>query len=137
MGICGYPRASAMGLGMAITSGVSWRDLGTSGPDTATMGGWPATRRCSSRIAPHALEAGDQTVGRGPLAASSGQPWVKSCSATPDDVLWTRTKAHGLADLAADEVLKRRARSVSRSIFSGDEATSTAVQPLGTDAPDP
>ena len=85
------------------------------------------------RIAPQALDAGDQITGRGPLVASSGQPSVSSDIPTPDDVRLTRTNAHRPPGLDSSEALKVRARSVSSSTFSGDTAMSMAAHPLGTD----
>ena len=72
-------------------------------------------------------------TGRGPLVASSGQPSTSSDIPTPDDLRWTRTKAHRPPGLASSDELKVRARSVSSSTFSGDTAMSMAVQPLGMD----
>ena len=58
----GQPSASAIGLGMAMTSGVIMNGV----PLLAIAGSpWSASRW--SRIAPQALDAGDQMTGAGPL----------------------------------------------------------------------
>ena len=85
-------------------------------------------------MAPQALDAGDQITGLAPLVASSGQPSASSCIASPEDLRSTRTKVQP-PSLAAGEALNRRARSVNSSTFSGDDATSTVVQPLGAACP--
>src|SRR3989442_8739108 len=70
IGVVGHPKASAMGRGMAITSGVSWKGLASLG----AMGGWPWSARRWLTTAPHDDAAGDQITGLGPLVASSGHP---------------------------------------------------------------
>src|SRR5258708_5773586 len=64
IGACGQPSASAMGRGMAMVSGVLWSDLASSG----AIAGWLLACRASLRTPPHALPAGDQITGWGPLA---------------------------------------------------------------------
>src|SRR5437868_14765182 len=56
IGVAGYPRASAIGRGMAITSGVSWIGFASEG----ASGGWPWSVRRWLTIAPHDDAAGDQ-----------------------------------------------------------------------------
>src|SRR4051812_44878112 len=112
---------------MAMTSGVRMN-----GFDAGAWAGWPATESFWLRMAPHALDAGDQITGLAPLVASSGQPSASSCMASPEDFRSTRTNEQP-PSLAALDPLNRRARSVNSSTFSGDEATSTVVQPLGAD----
>ena len=53
--------ASAIGFGMAMTSGVSMK-----GVPSPAIGPSPASVRRWSTMAPQALDAGDQTTGRGP-----------------------------------------------------------------------
>src|SRR5215213_2244447 len=113
MGVFGQPSASAMGRGMAMTRGVRMN-----GRDAGACAGRPATESLWLRIAPHALEAGDQMTGFVPLLASSGQPSERSCMASPEDLRSTRTNEQP-PSLAADDPLNRRARSVNSSTFSG------------------
>src|SRR5262245_65627659 len=93
---------------------------------------WAA--RCWLATSPHALAAGDQITGRGPLALGSGQLSVSSDAASPDDFFVTRTAMHSPSTLAS-ESLNRLARSVMRSIFSGDAAMSTVMQSAAAAAP--
>src|SRR5687768_7151880 len=120
-----------MGRGMAMTSGVRMN-----GRDAGACAGRPATESFWLRMAPQALDAGDQITGFVPLLASSGQPSARSCIASPDDLRSTRTNVQP-PSLAAGELLNRRARSVNSSTFSGDDATSTVVQFLGAVCPSP
>src|SRR5207248_2895613 len=62
----------------------------------------------------------------------SCQPLRSNCSPPPDATRWTRTKAHDPPTLADFDLLKLAASVVRRSSFSGEEATSMAVQPPGT-----
>src|SRR5205085_704736 len=125
MGFDGQPSAVAIGRGMAMTSGVSMNGLAA-----GAIAGWPASRRFWLRMAAHALDAGDQTTGRGPLP--SGQPSASSCMAAPDAFVSTRTNEHlPSTRLSDEESLKRLARSVRRSDFSDETAMSTVVQPFG------
>src|SRR5207244_2217192 len=87
IGVAGQPRASAMGRGMAITSGVSWMGLAALGASA----GCPWSVRRSLTTAPQDDAAGDQITGRGPLAGSSGQPEDSRSAAAPDDLLSTFT----------------------------------------------
>src|SRR5687767_5304880 len=116
---------------MAMTSGVRMNGL-----DAGAFAGRPATESFWLRMAPQALDAGDQMTGLAPLLASSGQPSASSCIASPEDFRSTRTNVHP-PSFAAAELLKRRARSVNSSTFSGDDATSTVVQFLGAVCPSP
>ena len=84
-----------MGLGMAMTSGVS-------------MNGRPAgasVRPASSlTMAAQPLAAGDQMTGWGPLASGSGQPCSRSLAAAPEALRVTRTETHWSPTLALDGV---------------------------------
>src|SRR5215211_3640441 len=83
----GQPTASAIGLGMAMTSGA----LTTDGASPSAMiDGWSVpTRRCRSRVTqPEA--AGVHTSGRGPSAASF-QPLASACIAAPELLACTMT----------------------------------------------
>src|SRR5437870_4039839 len=130
MDVVGQPRASAIGLGMAITRGVSCRDLALAG----TMGRWPLSARRWLTTAPHELAAGDQITGRGPLVASSGQPLASRSAATPEDLFSTFTSQPFLP--AAALSLNWLASLVSSSTFSGELATST-MHPLPLLLPPP
>src|SRR5687767_7633301 len=54
MGVAGYPRASAIGLGMAITSGVTMNGLASAG----AIGASPRSVSRWLRMAPHDAAAG-------------------------------------------------------------------------------
>src|SRR5512132_3531313 len=82
----GQPSASAIGRGIAITSGDA-AIRGTSGGTRLGLSA-PAPRCCSSVTQPE--EAGDQTSGRGPSAASF-QPLASAAMAAPDDLVVTLT----------------------------------------------
>src|SRR3954451_20218292 len=112
---------------MAMNSGGRMKDFAG-----AAMGCCPAPASFWLRIEPHALLAGDQTMGRGPLAGSSGQPAARRLMPVPELTFWTRTSAHPPGTLAPLLPLNRLAMSVRRSNFSGDVARSTATQPFGT-----
>ncbi|MEI2698294.1 MAG: hypothetical protein V9E94_08070 [Microthrixaceae bacterium] len=86
IGWSGYPSASAIGSGMAMTSGVSMKGVGSAG----AMGSSPASLRRWFRIVPHELAAGDQITGRGPSAASS-HPSVRAVAAPPEALERTST----------------------------------------------
>src|SRR5437763_10479345 len=87
IGVAGHPSASAIGLGMAITRGVTWMGLASAG----AIAGWPWSARRWLTTAPHDDAAGDHTTGRGPFAGSSGQPEASRSAAAPDDLLSTFT----------------------------------------------
>src|SRR5439155_19704843 len=88
-------------------------------------------------ICPHELAAGDQMTGLGPSVASS-QFEYSNCAAAPDDFFCGRTKMQSLPSLASGDLLNDLARSVMRSIFSGDTDMSTTTQSPGSprSAPD-
>ena len=85
----GYPSASAMGLGIAITSGVSMNRV-----EGSVMGASPLSISRWLTTAPHALAAGDQITGCGPLASGSGHPAERSAAPAPDALLRGRTNTH-------------------------------------------
>src|SRR5689334_4723408 len=122
-----------MGLGMAMTSGVSMNDWASDG----TVAGWPASARRWSTTAPQALLDGDQMVGLGPSAASSGQPRARLVAAAPDDTVFTFTNAQPPAPafLAVADELNSAASVVMRSSFSGETVTWTTAHPLGASPP--
>src|ERR1700730_7364614 len=122
-GVFGYPSASAIGFGIAMTSGVSW-----SGVPAGAIAFLPASARRLFTTRPHAPEAGDHAAGRGPLAFGFGQSSASNDAASPDDFDTTCTLMHWPSRLARSESLKRLARSVSRSTFSGDTCMSTVMQ---------
>src|SRR5215212_4598081 len=97
-GVSGYPRASAMGSGMAMTSGVSMN-----GSLSGAMAEPPSSVRRWFNTAPHALEAGDHTTGRGP-STSSSQPSYSNVVDAPEDLAWGRTNTH-LPPTSASESL--------------------------------
>src|SRR3954453_1865050 len=66
MGLPGYPRASAIGLGMAIVSGVTMN-----GSPVVMMGSWPESMSRWFTTPPQLLAAGDQIAGLGPSVLSS------------------------------------------------------------------
>ena len=78
IGVSGHPRASAIGWGMAMTSGVSMNGV-PAGASSA-----PA-RSLTMPAQPDA--AGDQITGRVPLASGFGQPSTMSWAAPPDALL--------------------------------------------------
>src|SRR5687768_7555671 len=82
IGVSGQPSASAIGRGMAITSGVTMNGLASG----SVMARPPLAVRRWFTTAPHERAAGDQITGRGPFAASSGQPLVSRSAPTPDDM---------------------------------------------------
>src|ERR687887_977506 len=82
----GQPSASAIGRGIAITSGDA-AILGTSG-GTRLGRSLPRPRCCSRVTQPD--EAGDQTSGRGPSLASF-HPLASAAMAAPDDLVVTLT----------------------------------------------
>src|SRR5262245_8450832 len=84
----GQPRASAIGLGMAITSGVWAIDGRSLGIGSARS---LAAVRCRTSTV-HEDEAGDQTSGRGPSASS--QLRLSASAAAPEDLAVTRTSTH-------------------------------------------
>src|SRR5688572_5979719 len=127
MGVSGHPRAWAMGRGMAITSGVSMNDLAPAGATALS----PLLASCWFTTAPQELAAGDQMTGFGPSAASSVQPLTSAVAPAPEDLRCTRTTTQPPSRAPSLE-LKVAASSVSSSTFSGELATSTAAQPLGT-----
>src|SRR3954468_3722062 len=85
IGFAGQPRASAMGRGMAMTSGVTWIGLASTG----ATAGWPVSALRWLPPPPHDAAAGDHTTGLGPFAGSSGQPWTNRSAAAPDDLFCT------------------------------------------------
>src|SRR5437773_12520936 len=95
----------------------------------------PCAARALLRTAPHADAAGDQITGFGALTCPSGQSSTSNCSAWPDDTLLTATPKQVPPIFACFDELNDLARSLNRAIFSGDEATSTRVQPPGTSPP--
>ena len=124
-GVCGYPRASAIGRGIAITSGVSMNDL----PGVVTYAALPPSARRWSSTAPQVLADGDQMTGRGPFTLGFGQSAASNDAAAPDDCFCTLTRTQLPPALASLESSKRFARSVSSSSFSGDVAIGTVTQP--------
>ena len=72
----------AIGAGIAITSGVTMNDTGSSG----AIGASPASASRWFKIAPQLDAAGDQITGRGPSTAScaSVQPSARRVVAPPD-----------------------------------------------------
>ncbi len=126
MSASGQPSASAMGWGMAMTSGVTMK-----GCPSPTIGGSPASLSRSLRTGPHVLAAGDHTTGRGPSACSS-QPPASACMAPPDALRCGRTKTQRPFDSARSLSLNSRASSVRSAIFSDDTAMSTVMQSPGS-----
>ena len=83
----GHPNATAIGLGIAMTSGVVAMDGGLTDP---MRSGLSATEVfCRSRPVQE-LAAGDQTSGRGPSTDSS-QPRARASAAPPLALLVTST----------------------------------------------
>ncbi len=89
-GVSGQPRVSAIGLGMAMTSGVRAIE-GRAAPPTRS-GASRAVVRWRSRPVQE-LAAGDHTSGRGPSTRSS-QPRPSASVAPPLALLVTTTRAH-------------------------------------------
>ena len=118
----GQPSASAIGRGMAMTSGEDTIDALSAGK----MSGWSASRASSRAISIQALDAGLQTSGRGPSTASS-QPRASASAAAPEDGRVTSTQEHDPATsrLAA---LYSPANVLTIACFSGEEATTSCVQ---------
>src|SRR5436309_14497223 len=83
-GVAGQPRASAIGRGMAMTSGVSWMGLASAG----AIAGWPWSARRWLTTAPHEDAAGDQITGPGAFVASSAHPVASRSAAAPVHLLW-------------------------------------------------
>src|SRR3954447_15960709 len=65
-GFSGYPSASAIGFGIAMTSGVTMN-----GSPDVTIGSCPLSVRRWLTTWPHELAAGDHTTGLGPSVDSS------------------------------------------------------------------
>src|SRR5881394_73566 len=70
IGVFGHPRASAIGRGMAMTSGVRMNGRGLVG----AMGAWPCDASASFSTPPQAAAAGVQITGWGLSVADDGQP---------------------------------------------------------------
>jgi hypothetical protein len=88
-GFAGQPSASAIGFGIAITSGVCAIDGVSAG--TRSPLSWAAVRCRSSAVQDD--DAGLHTSGRGPSTRSS-QPRASASVAPPDafEVTWTSTQ---------------------------------------------
>src|SRR2546423_3934771 len=86
--VLGHPNASAMGRGMAKTSGVSM-----SARYSPVMGGWPRSDSRWFSTDPQAPPAGGPMFGGGPSRGGS-PPAAQACSPAPDDFLLIRTKTH-------------------------------------------
>src|SRR3954470_20281630 len=104
-----------MGLGMAMTSGVSWKGLASAG----AIGGWPWSARGWFSTPPHDEAAGDQITGRGLLTWLSGHPFASRSAPAPEETFSILTVAHPFW-CAAGLSLKLRASWVRRSNFSGE-----------------
>src|SRR2546421_2545189 len=87
-GVDGQPSARAIGLGMAITSGLKARCETVSG----NIGAMSPCKRWRKSTT-HADDAGDQTWGAGPSSFSS-QPRARACSAAPDAIEITLAWTH-------------------------------------------
>jgi hypothetical protein len=87
--LSGQPSASAIGFGMAMTSGVCAIDGVSAG--TRSPLSWAAVRCCSSTDQDR--DAGVQTSGRGPSTCSF-QPRASASMAPPEalEVTWTSTQ---------------------------------------------
>src|SRR3954468_3384673 len=132
MGVPGQPSAWAIGRGMAKVSGVRMAGLASA----AAMAGCPCPDSALFSTPPHAEAAGVQMTGLATVVADSGHPAASCCSAAPDDTLSTCTLTQPTpAGLASFDLLKAVASVVIRSNFSGDDATSTWVQPPPADEP--
>ena len=118
IGLAGQPRASAIGLGMAMTSGVCMNDRPAGASVRPTF--WLT-------MAAQPLAAGDQMTGAGPFVPGSGQPCSSRVAAAPEDFRATRTATQRSPTLAP-ESLNVSARSVSSVTFSGETAMSTITQ---------
>src|SRR5690606_40066781 len=115
-----------MGLGMAITNGVSMNDTAS----WLTMGGLPSVDSRWFTMAPQLVDAGDQISGCSP--SSAGQPRTIASAAPPDALEYGRTKAQPPSMSASSDPLKSWASAVMRSIFSDDTAMSTTAQSPGS-----
>ena len=122
IGSSGHPRASAIGSGMAMTSGVSMN-----GVPSPAMGSSPCWASRWSTMAPQPLKAGDQMTGRGP-SASSSHPSTSNAAPRPEDFDCGSTTTHCPSTSARSDWLKVPARSVNSSIFSGETAMSMTAQ---------
>src|SRR4051812_12467902 len=129
IGVAGHPSAWAIGLGIAIASGVTCIGLASVG----AIAGWPWSARRWLTTPPQDDAAGDQTTGRVP---SSGQLDDSRFAAAPEDLLWTLTVVHPLS-WAALLLLKSLASCVRSDTFSGELATLTVVHPLPPALPPP
>src|SRR3954447_7366694 len=127
IGVLGQPSASAIGRGMAITSGVRMKGRGLVG----ATGGCPLGARALLITAPHAEAAGVQITGCGASVSAVVHPCSRNCSPAPELTLATRTNEHLPLTFDCFDLLKSPASLVSRSNFSGEDATSTTVHPLG------
>src|SRR6185369_8908503 len=116
-----------MGFGIAMTSGVSMK-----GFDGSVIGAWPASISRWFTTAPHALAAGDQITGCGPLVPGSGHPAASNAAPAPDALLFGRTNTHLSPTFAWSEPLNSFASWVMSVIFSGDGAMSTTMQSPGS-----
>ena len=131
MPLPGQPSASAIGFGIATTSGAF--AIGCGSP-SGTIDALSALALTRSRLTqPNA--AGDQTSGRGPSTASF-QPLASASLATPDDLLFTTTSTQCPATVRP---LYAFADSCMMPNFSGDETTFsvTASDPLHFGAASP
>src|SRR2546429_8901444 len=79
-GVFGYPSVSAIGFGMAMTSGVSW-----SGVPAGAIGFFPPSARRWVTTRPHPLDARGPTPAPGPLALRVGPPSASHDAPSPPD----------------------------------------------------
>jgi hypothetical protein len=125
IGLFGQPSASAIGLGMARTSG----DCATVGifPSGTTLPLSVAVLFCFNRVTQDAA-AGVQTCGAGPPSRLASQPAASASIAAPEAFEVTVTSAHlplNLRSLAPYAF----ARSRSSAAFSLDATTDSCTQP--------
>src|SRR3954462_14864132 len=90
IGLLGQPSTCAIGLGMAIVSGVRAIDGGLPSP---TRAGWSLVVASYRSSVAQPVDAGLHTSGRGPSTASF-QPRASAVVAPPLALVRTTTRAH-------------------------------------------
>ncbi len=125
MGLSGHPSASAIGWGIAITSGLCTREGRSAGMG---LGRSSVAESCSTSTA-HDVDAGVHTSGLGPSSDSS-QPRASAVAAAPLALLTTDIHTHW-PSTSGPLWLYVLASSVRRAAFSLDAAVVTVVQSLG------
>ena len=119
-----------MGSGMAMTSGVNMKLVGSVG----TVRPPPDTSARRLTMAPHELAAGDHSTGSVPSAWASHSPSDRASAARPEDTEVTSTRTQSSP---VEVSAKSDASCFIRSIFSELTEAGTLVQLSSADSPPP